>query len=234
MGYGGTLNVQDLSPGVPGYWQAQGIWSWRDRAQSISYRELKAVRLLLTGSLGTEVTRGEHRNLLLDIDNQAVDHITNSFVSASSPMMRELRRLKTVLDRQGFRIKAEWIPSVTNKFADGLSRRFFRGDLQIRRRLRRSVVAGMKAPVDVFPYRPLGEHPGFARRQAFEELRKEWDSAEVRLLCPPVDLITSTVHKLQESGAPAILMIPTSHARRGTRRHCRCHRVFSTWTAQRR
>ena len=208
VGYGGTLNVEDLSAGVPGKWKAQGIWSWKDRAQSISYRELKAIRMLLTGSLGKQLLHQHHRDLLLHVDNQAVVHVINALVSASRPMMRELRRLKSVLDRNGIHIRSEWIPSVANKFADALSRRFSRGDLQIRRQLRRSVVAGMMAPKDAFPYRPVGEHPTFARRQAFQELSSPWSRDEVRLLCPAVDLIPATLHKLQETRAPALLLIP--------------------------
>lgn len=208
VGYGGTLNTTDLRPGVDGQWHAQGIWSWKDRAQSITLRELKAVRLMLTGSLGKRIVAEQHRDLLLHVDNQAVVHITNAFVSSSRPMMRELRKLKSVLDHHGLRIRAEWIPSVANKFADGLSRRFSRGDLQIKRRLRHSVVAGMKAPIDSFRYRPVGEHPVFLRRQAFRELDSEWDLGEVRLLCPPVDLIGATVRKLRNTQAPAILLIP--------------------------
>lgn len=66
--------------------------------------------------------------------------------------------LKTVLDRIGFHIRAEWIPSADNRFADAFSRRFPREDLHIRRHVRRSVVDVMKA-VDVFPFLPLEEPP---------------------------------------------------------------------------
>lgn len=208
VGWGGTLNSQDLRPGVSGQWQAQGIWSWQDRVESISYRELKAIRLLLTGSLGKRVVQEGHKNVLLHVDNQAVVHITNSFVSASRPMMRELRRLKVVLERLGVQIRSEWIPSVANRFADALSRRFPRGDLQIRRQLRRSVQAGMQAPTDVFPYRPAGEHPVQLRRQAYAELASSWSETEVRFLCPPVDLLHATVHKLRTTQAPAVLLMP--------------------------
>lgn len=206
-GVWGTLNVENLSPGVDGPWRAQGIWSWKDRAESISYRELKAIRMLLSGPLGKQLVASGKRSLLLHIDNQPVVHIANALVSASRSMMRELRRLKAVLDHHGIQIRADWIPSVANKFADGLSRRFPTGDLQIRRQLRRSVQAGMRVPLHVFPYRPVGEHPVFLRRQAFAELAADWDKGEVRLLCLPVDLISPTVHRLRQTGAPAILLI---------------------------
>lgn len=208
MGYGGTLNFVDMEAGVDGEFHDQGVWSWKDRAESITYRELKAIRLLLMGRLGNRLALSREQNLLLHVDNQAVVHITNAFVSSSRAMMRELRRLKRVLDRHGLHIRTEWLPSVANKFADALSRRFPRGDLQIRRQLRRSVVDGMEAPIDSFPYRPLGEHPVFRRRQAWTELNSKWDRQTVRLLCPPVDLITPTLIKLRQTRAPAVLLIP--------------------------
>lgn len=188
LGYRRTLNSSENRPGISGQLASQGVWNWKDRAKTITYRELRAVRVLLSEPLGKEVVRKEYRNLLPFIDNQAVVHITNSLVSTSRPMMRELRRLKVALDSLGLRIRSEWIPSVANKFANGLSRRFPRGDLQIRRDVRRSEQDGMKAPRDAFPYRPVGEHPLLLRRQTFKELSEPWSPSEVRLLCPPVDL----------------------------------------------
>ena len=97
--------------------------------------------MVLTGALGRRLTKHVKHNLLLHIDNQAVVHTKNSFVSASRPMMRELQCLKLVLKTLGFQIKSEWIPSVANLLADRLSRRFSCGDLQIRRQVRHSVQA---------------------------------------------------------------------------------------------
>ena len=208
MGYGCTLHFDNLEQGIGGQWHAQGIWEWRYRAHSISYRELKAIRKLLMGHLGHKLEQESVQNLLLHVDNHAVVHITNALVSASRPMMRELRKLKLCLDRLGLQIQSEWIPSFANRFANGLSRRFPRGDLQIRRQLRHSVVAVMKAPIEVFKQRPLGDPPVFGRRQAFDELQRPLDKSEVRLLCPPVDLITVTLQKLEVSRAPAMLLIP--------------------------
>lgn len=208
MGYGGTLNVRDLTAGAPGMWCGQGVWSWQERAESINLRELRAVRMMLLGCLKEPIMRNGVKELLLHADNQSVVHIANSFVSASRPMMRELRRLKVVLEEMGIHIRAEWLPSAVNKFADGLSRRFPRGDLQIRRQLRHSVVDGMKAPLDAFPFRPLGEHPFYLRTAMYQELNRDWSKDEVMLLCPPVDLIGAVVSKLRHTQAPAMLLIP--------------------------
>lgn len=57
VGWGGKLKVKDLRPGIRDQWQAQGIWNWQERAEGIRYREIKAIRLLLTGSLGDQVER---------------------------------------------------------------------------------------------------------------------------------------------------------------------------------
>jgi hypothetical protein len=89
--------------------------------------------------------------LRLCVDNSSVVYVTNAFVASSRPMMRELRRLKKVLDKLELQLSSEWIPSIANKFADALSRRFSPGDLVVRQTLRRSVVDGMMAPLDSFP-----------------------------------------------------------------------------------
>ena len=166
----GTLRFDNLEQRIEEQWHAQGIWDWRDRAHSISYRELKAIRKLLMGHLGHQFEQESIQSLLLHVSNQAVVHITNALVSASFPMMRELRKPKLFLDRPGLQIRSEWIPSVANRFADGLSRRIPSGDLRIRRQLRHSAVAGMKALIDVFKHRHLGDPPVFRRRQSFHEL----------------------------------------------------------------
>jgi hypothetical protein len=142
------------------------------------------------------------------VENSSVVHVTNAFVASSKPMMRELCRLKNVLDELGPQISSGWIPSVANKFADALSRRFSPGDLAVRQKLRRSVVDGMMAPFDSFPLQPLGEHPVFLRRQSHNELASHWSREKTRLLCPPVGLIAVVVIKQLISKAPALLLMP--------------------------
>jgi Reverse transcriptase (RNA-dependent DNA polymerase) len=207
MGFGGTLGIAG-SPGDPGQWQDQGIWEWKDRAECISVRELKIIRMVLMGTLGERVKKEGITLLRLYVDNSSVVHVTNAFVASSRPMMRELRRLKKVLDELGLQLSSEWIPSVANKFADALSSRFSPGDLAVRQTLRRSVVDGMMAPLDSFPLRPLGVHPVFLRRQCHNELALHWSREETRLLCPPVELMAAVVRKLRISKAPALLLMP--------------------------
>lgn len=55
LGWGGTLDDQELSGSVDGICRAQGIRDWRELAESIRYRELNSISMLLTGTIGTEV-----------------------------------------------------------------------------------------------------------------------------------------------------------------------------------
>lgn len=207
VGYGGTLYFERFEAGRNGLYCDQNVWTWRDRAKSITLRELKAIRMLLSRQLGDKVRKKAVTKLLLHVDNQVVVHVCNSYVSPSRALMRELRKLKLVLDRSGIVIKAEWLPSVMNRYADSLSRRFPRGDLQIRRSLRRSVAAGMQAPLDAFRILPTGEHPVYLRKLMMDELDAKWDDGEMRMLCPPVDLLLPTVIKLHHTRAPAMFLM---------------------------
>ena len=214
VGYGGTLGPAEKA-GSPELWAAQGVWDWQSRAESISYRELRAVRMLLMNtsrehepSFGARPRHIGVSTVSLLCGNTATVHVINAMVSASRLMMRELRLLRRERDRLKVHIDARWLPSVPNKYADALSRRFTRGDLRIRRSLRRSVADGMRAPATEFPYQPLGENPVFLRRQSMAALQTPWDISETRVLCPPIDLLPATVRKLRHSGCPAVLLMP--------------------------
>lgn len=81
---------------------------------------MRAVSKLPLGGLQEPMVKNGVKELMLHVDNQSDVHIANSFVSACRPMMQELRRLELVLDAMGVQIRAEWLPSAFNKFADGL------------------------------------------------------------------------------------------------------------------
>jgi hypothetical protein len=111
--------------------------------------------MVLMGTLRERVKKEGISLLRLCVDNLSVVHVTNAFVASSRPMMRELRRLKKVLDELGRQLSSKWIPFVANKFADALLRCFSPGDLAVRQTLRRSVGDEMMAPFDSLPLRPL-------------------------------------------------------------------------------
>lgn len=73
----------------------------QERAGHITLRELRTLGKLLVGPLGDKVLKRGLKELLMDVENYAVVHISDSFVSASRCMMRELRRFKLFFDRLG-------------------------------------------------------------------------------------------------------------------------------------
>jgi hypothetical protein len=88
--------------------------------------------MVLMGTLGERVKKEGIYLLRLCVDNSSVVHVKNVFVASIKSTMRELRLLKKVLDELGLQFSSEWIPSVVNKFADALSRRFLPGELAVR------------------------------------------------------------------------------------------------------
>jgi hypothetical protein len=68
--------------------------------------------MLLVGQLGERVKREGISMLRLSIDNTSVVHVTSTFMASSRPVLREVHRLKVVLDHLGLQMSSEWIPSV--------------------------------------------------------------------------------------------------------------------------
>lgn len=122
--------------------------------------------------------------------------------------MKVFRRSRLLLDLLGLQVKSEWIPSVANRFANALSRHSPGEGLLIHRQLRRSIAAGMQASVDSFNFRSLGESPTFLHRAVVKRLLETWNLGTVRLLCPPIEIIRSTMRNLTQTYAPEILLIP--------------------------
>lgn len=204
----GLSTTKNLITGSSDLWCDQCVWNWRDREESITFRELKSIRLLLQGNLGKQVAVKGIQELLLHLENKSVVRIMNSFVTESRSLMREFRLLKLVLSKLSVQVRVEWLPSAVTKYADALSRQFPRGDILIRQQLRRSIVDWMRAPLDAFKYFPLGDHPFIRRKLMMDDLEKPMYTSMVRLLCPPVNFIVATVNKLALTKAPAILMTP--------------------------
>lgn len=71
---------------------------------------------VLLGGIGKLMEKKEKSSLFLQTENMGVMYVANCFVSCSRPMMRELCKLKYVLDEMGLKICTEWIPSIENKF----------------------------------------------------------------------------------------------------------------------
>lgn len=62
--FGGTLGT-DITAGSPGLWEARGLWSAKERQQSITLKELRTVRLLLARSFAEYVSNPHTWTVLL-------------------------------------------------------------------------------------------------------------------------------------------------------------------------
>jgi hypothetical protein len=68
--------------------------------------------MMLMGTLGERVKTEETSLLRLYVDNSSEVHVENAIVSSSRPMMRELRRLKEVLDELRLELGLQYLVRV--------------------------------------------------------------------------------------------------------------------------
>jgi hypothetical protein len=111
--------------------EARGFWSMTDQQQHITWKELKAVRLAILSFI--PLLRG--RKVLLHEDNQAVVAVLNHLTSRSPTMMDELRKLWELIDTNNISIRARYIQSAANVWADRLSREMDKDDKQLNPRI---------------------------------------------------------------------------------------------------
>eukprot|EP00873_Tetraselmis_striata_P015760 jgi/Tetstr1/436024/TSEL_024903.t1 len=117
-GWGAVLN---------GKLEARGFWGAADERQHITWKERKAVRLAVESFL----SHLAGRRVLLHEDNRAVCSALAGLTSRSPTMVAELRKLWYLLDSNGVNIKARYIRSAANVWADRLSRHLDSDDWQL-------------------------------------------------------------------------------------------------------
>lgn len=101
--YQGMLGYYMIA-GSPSFWVAQGYWTIDDRQASITLQEPRAVRLLLARSFARYVQVSGVRRLPVHKEKTAVVSVLNIMVSASRPMMVELRKIRMLLKVLGAKI----------------------------------------------------------------------------------------------------------------------------------
>jgi len=111
VGWGATFN--QLVP-------ARGFHEAARRHKHINLLELGAVRLGLLSFV--DLLKDPHTLVRLKTDSQVVMHVVNNGSSRSNAVMHELRRLHDVCKSLGVSLRAEYLPSAVNKWADTLSR----------------------------------------------------------------------------------------------------------------
>lgn len=188
--------------------EARGFWSAEDRTQSITLRELRAVRLLLARSFAEYVSDCHTRHMVLHEDNQAVVFIINAMVSASRPMMAELRKLRALLHALGIVIEACWIPSAVNRFSDMLSRTWDLGDVRASESLVASIRRHYHLGPDIFARFPMGETIPARAKQMRIELEAPWNDGRAHLWNPPADFLPLVLRKIEEEKPHGVLLAP--------------------------
>lgn len=84
-----------------GSWAAQGFRTAEQRATSINLRELRVFRMLLHWSFFYYVSDRRMCKILVHEYKQSVVCVLNTMVSASKPMMAELRKIRKLLHAMG-------------------------------------------------------------------------------------------------------------------------------------
>jgi hypothetical protein len=122
-------------------------------------------------------------------------------VSASRPMMAELRRLEVMLRTLGVKIETRWIPSAVNRYADSLSRPWDPGDVSVTKELVRLLSNAYEVDAFVFPHRPVGDHPIARRKYLQTQMSEDWGDGQARLWNPPFYLLQRVLKKAEDEGA---------------------------------
>lgn len=128
----------------------------REQDLHINTKEIAAVRLCIAGFATQLLRRAEL--LRVRTHSRATMHLLNGYSSRSPVFMAEFRKLHTVLALSGFNLAVSWLPSVSNRLADQLSRRQDRNDWRLAPLLVRSpepaLVAAQGGPLCDMSQRP--------------------------------------------------------------------------------
>jgi hypothetical protein len=193
--------------------EARGFWSKEDEQQHITWKELKAGRLAVESF--TPQVAG--RNVLLHEDNKAVCHILTGMTSRSPIMMDELRRLWCLLDTNNITIRARYIRSAANVWADKLTRHLDSDDWRLDPVLleeldmrfgKHSIDPFASALNTLLPRYNAGlKDPTCEAVDALHLPNNDW-RRENNWCNPPWPLLPNLVEKLRQSGAAATVVAP--------------------------
>jgi hypothetical protein len=206
IGWGGVLN--GLRP-------TRGFWRDSQKPLHITLKELKAVRF----TVETFVRDLAGKRVLLWEDNQAVVAVLTNVTSRSPALMTELRKLWWILDTNDIALRARYIRSAANVWADKLSRdRDGQGDWMLDPELfgELSKLWG-EHTIDRFAttnnsqlarFNALMEMPGCEAVDSMSLTDDVW-RRERNWCNPPWALLPMLAAKLRTSGAAATVIAPT-------------------------
>lgn len=191
---------------------ARGFHSPSRKKAHINLLELGAVRLGLLPFV--DFLRQPETIIRLRTDSLVTMHVINTGSSRSDALMRELRRLHRVCLALGVTIRAEYIPSALNLWADRLSRTADSTDWSLRRStfLEYERMYGPHT-VDLFATAEDKQCGRFFSRfpspggGGVDAMRQNW-RLENGWANPPFNLVGPVVTKIVEQGAAVTLVAP--------------------------
>ena len=208
----------DASPyGWGGHWHhllpAAGFFTVAQRDLHINVKEVVAVRFCLL-AFGAQLL-GEEGLLRLRVDSRVAMHVINGFSSRSPALMDELRKLHAVAQRYRVTLRASWLPSVANVWADALSRQSDRHDWRIADRTF-SALQQRYGPytVDRFASPLNARCPRFNTKthapgtEAVDALSVGWGAGENNWIFPPFNLAELVVAKICVDKATVTVIFP--------------------------
>lgn len=212
----GTLTTDASLYGCGGHWQhllpAAGFFTAAQRNLHINVKEVAAVRFCLL-AFGAQLL-GQEGLLNLRVDSRVALHVINGFSSRSPALMEELRKLHAVAQHYRVTLRACWLPSVANVWADVLSRQSDREDW----RLSATAFDGLQQrygchTVDRFAS-PLNTHcPRFNPRlyapgtKAVDAFTVPW-AGENNWVNPPFSQVERVINKVVDERATATVIVP--------------------------
>jgi hypothetical protein len=201
LGWGGVYRNQSV----------QGLWSTEEAAESINWRELKAIDLTLrTFSELTNTT------ILIRTDNTTAKAYVNRQGGTRS---RKLNQLATMIWerclRQGLRIQAQHIPGVQNSQADYASRRFYLKNLWQMIPTTFEKIQRQWGPhdVDLFADRTSHLLPRYVswkadpQAMATDAMMIPWSQFQNPYMNPPWNLIQSCLQKIMIEQLPQATIV---------------------------
>jgi ribonuclease HI len=204
FGWGAVLNDKQ---------EARGFWGIEDRQQHITFKELKAVR----HAISTFLHQLAGRSVRLHEDNQAVVAVLTHLTTRSPAMMTELRKLWWLLDTHSVSIRATYIRSAANVWADRLSRELDSSDWTLNPRIFRHLdklwgphtvdrFASMENAL-LARYNSRWLDPQTEGVDCLHLSDADW-RREHNWCNPPWELLDDLVLKLTQSGARATVVSP--------------------------
>lgn len=196
---------------------AAGFFTLAEREQHINLKEVAAVRLCLQ-SFGRGLLQPGGL-LRVRVDNRVAMHVINGFTSRSPALMAELRRLHVVVESLGVSLKASWLPSVANVWADTLSRMRDRADYRMCDAISARLDQLWGGPtIDMIASAVNTRCTRFFSRmrtpgcEGVDAFSAHWGGEDNRWIFPPFSDARRVVDKIIADGATATVVLPVWQA----------------------